>query len=154
MPKPIAGMMPRLISAILFTGMAAGTFSFADFYTRRVKRIFPALLVVLAWCLLAGWLAFAEGRVYSDTLRLLGNASLLRFNDTEVLGVLRNQQPPDKSIGTDLSAGLQYRPLYSQNIVITGSVAALLPGRGLRELYDVDGSVPLYSALLNVILAY
>lgn len=88
------------------------------------------------------------------TLRLLGNASLLRFNDTEVLGVLRNQQPPDKSIGTDLSAGLQYRPLYSQNIVITGSVAALLPGRGLRELYDVDGSVPLYSALLNVILAY
>lgn len=88
------------------------------------------------------------------TLRVLGNVSLLRFNDTQVLGVLRNQQPPSDDLGTDVSVGLQYRPLYSQNVVITGSVATLLPGRGLRELYGTDNSPPLYSALFNVILAY
>lgn len=88
------------------------------------------------------------------TLRLLGNVSWLHFNETEVLGVLRNQRAPDREIGTDLSLGLQFRPLYSQNIVITGSFAALLPGRGLRELYGDDEALPLYSALFNVILAY
>jgi hypothetical protein len=71
-----------------------------------------------------------------------------------VLGVLRNQLPPSRDIGTDASLGLQFRPLYSQNIVINASFAALLPGRGLRELYDESGSLPLYSALLNMTLAY
>jgi hypothetical protein len=88
------------------------------------------------------------------TLRLLGNVSRLRFNETEVLGVLRNQRPPANDIGTDVSLGLQYRPLFSQNIVITGSFAALLPGKGLRELYADNKTLPLYSGLLNVILAY
>lgn len=88
------------------------------------------------------------------TLRLLGNVSYLRFNETEVLGVLRNQAPPSKELGTDISAGLQFRPLFSQNIVITGSVAALIPGKGLRELYADEQTVPLYSALFNIILAF
>lgn len=88
------------------------------------------------------------------TLRVLGNVSYLRFNETEVLGVLRNQAAPDKELGVDISTGLQFRPLYSQNIVITGSVAALMPGKGLRELYPDEKTVPLYSALLNVLLAF
>ncbi|MCD6062025.1 MAG: hypothetical protein K0S16_2336, partial [Moraxellaceae bacterium] len=88
------------------------------------------------------------------TLRVLGNVSLLRFNETEVLGVLRNQKAPNESLGTDFSIGVQYRPLFSQNIVITGSFAALLPGEGLRELYADNKTLPLYSGLLNVILAY
>jgi hypothetical protein len=88
----------------------------------------------------------------TPTLRLLGNVSALRFNETAILGILRNQLPPAQSIGTDVSVGLQYRPLYSQNIVITSSIAALLPGQGLRDLYGDNGT--LYSALLNVILAF
>lgn len=90
----------------------------------------------------------------TPTLRLLGNVSALRFNETEILGVLRNQLPPSKEIGTDVSAGIQYRPMYSQNIVITSSFAALLPGRGLRELYNEDQRGPQYSALFNMILAF
>jgi peptidoglycan/LPS O-acetylase OafA/YrhL len=46
-----------LISRIIFGGLADGTFSFASFYTRRIKRLFPALLVVLAVVWLAGWFA-------------------------------------------------------------------------------------------------
>jgi len=37
-----------LISSIVFQQMEAGRFSFAEFYGRRVRRIFPALLLVLA----------------------------------------------------------------------------------------------------------
>ena len=36
-----------LISTIIFLGLERGTHSFVDFYARRVRRIFPALLLVL-----------------------------------------------------------------------------------------------------------
>jgi peptidoglycan/LPS O-acetylase OafA/YrhL len=45
-----------LISGIILDGLKAGTFSFADFYWRRVRRIFPALVLVLATSLVLGWL--------------------------------------------------------------------------------------------------
>lgn len=45
-----------LISSIIFQGLENGTFTFLEFYKRRVKRIFPALILVLAVCLVYGWL--------------------------------------------------------------------------------------------------
>jgi len=45
-----------LISTIIFENLENNSFSFATFYKRRIKRIFPALLVVLAACYLIGWL--------------------------------------------------------------------------------------------------
>lgn len=45
-----------LISGIIFEGLKSGTFSFADFYWRRVRRIFPALILVMAASLALGWL--------------------------------------------------------------------------------------------------
>ena len=44
-----------LISSIILSGLAKGNFSFSDFYARRVKRIFPALFVVLVATLIMGW---------------------------------------------------------------------------------------------------
>ncbi|RNF30691.1 lipoprotein [Massilia aurea] len=46
-----------LISSILLRELRQDAFSFAGFYARRVRRIFPALVVVLAACLAFGWLA-------------------------------------------------------------------------------------------------
>jgi len=45
-----------LISSIILKAHAKGTFSYADFYARRIRRIFPALVLVLASCLVFGWL--------------------------------------------------------------------------------------------------
>lgn len=47
-----------LISTIIFTGLKGGTFSFADFYARRARRIFPGLLLVLFAVWLLGWRQF------------------------------------------------------------------------------------------------
>lgn len=44
-----------LISTIIFERLDRGTFSFWDFYVRRIKRIFPALLLVLVACYVFGW---------------------------------------------------------------------------------------------------
>ncbi|CAJ4801432.1 putative O-antigen acetylase [Burkholderia pseudomallei] len=43
-----------LITAIIQSGLDCDAFSLTGFYRRRVRRIFPALLLVLAFCLLAG----------------------------------------------------------------------------------------------------
>jgi len=44
-----------LISTIIFENLDRNSFSFTEFYSRRVKRIFPALLVVLIASLVFGW---------------------------------------------------------------------------------------------------
>jgi peptidoglycan/LPS O-acetylase OafA/YrhL len=44
-----------LISSIIFENIDRGSFSFGQFYGRRVKRIFPALTLVLLSCLIFGW---------------------------------------------------------------------------------------------------
>ncbi len=87
-------------------------------------------------------------------LRVLGNVSKLRFVNTSSLSVLRNQNITSKDLGLDVSAGVQYRPFQSQNVVINASAAALLPGKGLKQLYDEDKRGPQYSVLFNVLLTY
>ncbi|MBP0598832.1 acyltransferase [Herbaspirillum sp. LeCh32-8] len=44
-----------LITSIIRKSLQDGTFSFTDFYARRIARIFPALLLVLGTVYAAGW---------------------------------------------------------------------------------------------------
>jgi peptidoglycan/LPS O-acetylase OafA/YrhL len=44
-----------LISTILYSNLATGHFSMLDFYGRRIRRIFPALILVMASCYALGW---------------------------------------------------------------------------------------------------
>jgi peptidoglycan/LPS O-acetylase OafA/YrhL len=45
-----------LISSIIFDSLERGSFSFIEFYRRRIARIFPALLLLLFACYAFGWL--------------------------------------------------------------------------------------------------
>lgn len=44
-----------LITGIILQGQAKAKFSIIEFYRRRIQRIIPALLLVLLFCLIAGW---------------------------------------------------------------------------------------------------
>jgi peptidoglycan/LPS O-acetylase OafA/YrhL len=46
-----------LISGIIFAELDQSAFSFWQFYARRIRRIFPALLLVMAACFAFGWFA-------------------------------------------------------------------------------------------------
>ncbi len=46
-----------LISKNITAELASNSFSLSDFYRRRIKRIFPALALVLSTCLAFGWFA-------------------------------------------------------------------------------------------------
>jgi hypothetical protein len=90
----------------------------------------------------------------STGLRFTGNFNYLEFDDMSSLATLRNQRFTSAHIGWDASVGVQYRPLFTQNIVLNASYALLIPGDGLRELYGdaVDGT--LYSAIVNLLLTF
>jgi len=75
-----------LISSIIFGSLEKSSFSFVDFYSRRVNRIFPALLLVLASTWAFGWFSLladeytqlgkhiAGGAAFVSNLVLLGEA--------------------------------------------------------------------------------
>lgn len=63
------------------------------------------------------------------------NVNYLRFHHTAPLDLLLFQSGIKPSLGTDYSLGIVFRPPLSENIVVTGGVAALTPGEGLRQIY-------------------
>jgi hypothetical protein len=86
-------------------------------------------------------------------LRAFGNISNLRFMDTTVLGYLLTEAPPDKALGVDVSLGFHWRPWLHQNVIFNGSVAALIPGTGLKQMYGSSQGT-LYSIVFNAVLTF
>lgn len=71
-----------LISGYLITGLlmrdsATGSLHIKIFYARRIKRIFPALIVVLSCGLAAGWLLFTSEEYYNLGKYTAGGAAFL-----------------------------------------------------------------------------
>ncbi|WP_338585885.1 acyltransferase family protein [Pseudomonas sp. MAG733B] len=76
-----------LISSIIFGSLEKNSFSFLNFYTRRVNRIFPALLIMLAATWIFGWFSLltdeytqlgkhmAGGAAFVSNFVLLGESS-------------------------------------------------------------------------------
>ena len=56
-----------LISTIIMTNLESNSFKFTEFYSRRIARIFPALLLVLIACFLFGWFV-----LFADEYKQLG----------------------------------------------------------------------------------
>jgi hypothetical protein len=89
-------------------------------------------------------------------LKLIGNANLLWFNQTEVLEQFVFQSNIRNFIGVDLSLGAEYRPYHNNNIILVSGISGLIPGDGFKDLYNpivgnVDG---LAAGFLDIILTY
>lgn len=69
-------------------------------------------------------------------LRSITNVNYLWFDQTEVLETYVFQSNIDTAIGTDLSTGIEYRPLLNNNIVVVAGISGLLVGDGFRDLYQ------------------
>jgi len=52
-----------LISSIIFSELDAQSFKFSTFYARRIKRIFPAMIVVLLASFMVGWFLLFENEL-------------------------------------------------------------------------------------------
>ncbi|WP_419418405.1 acyltransferase family protein [Legionella sp. D16C41] len=66
-----------LISTILLTNLEANTFSFRSFYAKRIKRLFPALSIVLVSCMLFGWVVLFSAEYQQLGKHIAGGASFI-----------------------------------------------------------------------------
>ncbi len=66
-----------LISGIIFTGLPAETFSLKDFYIRRIKRIFPGLILVLLAALVMGWFVLLEDEFLNLSKHVVAGAAFV-----------------------------------------------------------------------------
>src|SRR5262245_60881867 len=66
-----------LITSLIIEGLKRKQFSFAVFYRRRIRRIFPALLLVLAICLVAGWYLLLEDEFTALTRHIAAGAGFV-----------------------------------------------------------------------------
>src|SRR5579864_7979304 len=67
-----------LISRIILQGLDHQTFRFTAFYGNRVRRLFPALLFVLAACLLFGWFFFLPDEYRQLGKHIVGSAAYVQ----------------------------------------------------------------------------
>lgn len=88
--------------------------------------------------------------------RLIQNTSFLWFDDTNVLEQYTFQPNINSEIGTDVSLGVEYRPLLSNNIIILAGTSFLIPAAGLKDIYSNPGQElgTLSSHFVNCVFTY
>ena len=84
-------------------------------------------------------------------LKAILNFNYLWFAATEPLEYVLHQPKVRKTIGTDYSVGLIYRPLLNQNIVLSGGFAYFIPGGGFKDIQEGGN---LYSAFFAATLTF
>ena len=66
-----------LITSLIVKNLKSDDFSFIDFYQRRIRRIFPALVLVLTACFLFGSAVLYSGENQQLGKHILGGASFI-----------------------------------------------------------------------------
>ena len=66
-----------LISTIIFNHLGNDSFSYLEFYERRIRRIFPALVTVLLACLGLGWFGLLAGEYQQVGKHTLGGIGFI-----------------------------------------------------------------------------
>ncbi len=69
-------------------------------------------------------------------LKLITNASYLRFDSTASVEQVLNQDAIGSEIGYDLSIGILWRPWLTDNVIVKAGFATLIPGSGYKDIYD------------------
>ncbi|MEO6594221.1 MAG: hypothetical protein ABIP94_05665 [Planctomycetota bacterium] len=74
----------------------------------------------------------------------------LRFDKTESLEFLLQAADIDKSIGSEVFVGTQYRPFLTNNVIVQIGAAALFPDDGFARIYDTnDMRYSFFTALIT-----
>ena len=72
------------------------------------------------------------------TMKLFMNANYITMANTASVNYALHTSNIHNEIGWDLSGGIRYRPLLTNNIILSAGVGALLPGQGYRQMYATN----------------
>lgn len=101
-----------------------------------------------------GLLAYSTGVDYdlTPTIKLIGDATYLQFDSTDTIKVAEHDDRlVDRDIGIDYSAGVQYRPLLNNNIIINAGATFLTPFAEFKKVYQSD---TLYATFVSLTFTY
>ncbi len=89
-------------------------------------------------------------------LKSINNVNTIWFDETNVLETYLFVDKVRSFIGTDISTGMEYRPLQNNNILFIGGLATLIAGEGFEDLFQTlqgktDNPV---AGFLEVVLEY
>jgi hypothetical protein len=89
-------------------------------------------------------------------LKSINNCNFMWFDKTAPLETFLFQEHIHHFIGADISSGLEYRPMLSNNILLTFGLAMLLPGQGFKDIYSRFQNVvnPLISSFIQTELTF
>ncbi len=63
------------------------------------------------------------------------NANYIWMNETEPIAVALMTNKARTELGLDLSVGFKYRPLLTENIILSAGIGVFFPGAGYRDIY-------------------
>jgi hypothetical protein len=89
-------------------------------------------------------------------LKSINNCNFMWFDTVQPLQTFLFQSNIHHFIGADLSSGLEYRPMLSNNVLLTFGFAMLLPGGGFKDIYNRFQNVvnPLISSFIQTELNF
>ena len=150
-----------LISSILIAEISAGRFSIARFYERRIRRIFPALLAMLAFVVIVAPLALLPSEFETLWQELLGAvlfvANFVFRSQSDYFSADSHEKPllHTWSLGVEeqfyvlapllLWAVLTYAPRYRRQIVLALFVASLVASIHLTRTEPDDAFYMLHT---------
>jgi len=86
-----------LITNIILDAQEKSAFSFRQFYMRRIRRIFPALIIVLTFTFLLSWYLLLPDKMISLGRNLFGGAfflsNIVLLNETGYFDMAADQKP-------------------------------------------------------------
>jgi peptidoglycan/LPS O-acetylase OafA/YrhL len=133
-----------LIGGLISTELAAGTFSFSRFYARRVRRLYPALILVLGFTAWVGWNVMTP-----DEFRLLGRhvlAASLFVSNFPLMGEIGYFDPEghSKPLLHLWSLGIE------EQFYLLWPALAVLTRKSRRAFLAMTVAVALVTFVLNV----
>lgn len=86
-----------LITSIIIGNLKNRSFSYTEFYKRRVRRIFPALTIVLLFCVIFGWFSLLSSEYKSLGKHTLGGigfvSNLILLGETSYFNTTADATP-------------------------------------------------------------
>lgn len=161
-----------LIASALFRGADTAPFSIREFYARRVRRIFPALSLVLVATLAAGWVLLVPADFKNLGKHVLGGAgftsNLVLWNEAGYFDSAAEAKPLLHlwSLGVEeqfyivfpLLLGLLHRFRWNRTLTVTGLIGLSLVFSADLTSRDVTAAFynpisRIWEILLGVLLA-
>jgi hypothetical protein len=79
-------------------------------------------------------------------LKLFANANYIWLAEPEAVRVALQTNQASNKLGLDLSLGFKYRPLLTDNIIVSLGGGIFLPGKGFKDIYETNATpIPGYA---------